>query len=305
MCGITTADLAPYTKQFTMSPSPFRKWFLLIVLSLIWGSSFILIKKGLTGFGYFEAATIRMMAAGLAFLPFGWVNFKKIPPPKRGYILLTSLLGMFLPAYLFCLAQTNVQSAVAAMLNGLTPAWTFVFSILLFKVAYRSTQMIGLLLGLGCAVMLAVERSETAISFNFYAGLILLCTIFYGYNINLIKQRLSDIPAFVLSTVTVSTAGLLAFFLAFLPNLGNYNPEKMSWMPLLALVTLGVFGTAIAQLLQYQLIKETSALFASATTYIIPVVAVFWGLLDGESFHLLHAFSICGILAAVVLIRKA
>lgn len=281
------------------------KWVYLLTLSLIWGSSFILIKKGLTGFGYFEAATIRLMSAGLAFLPFGWSNFAKIPRTQYGYVVLTALLGMFVPAFLFCLAQMKVQSSVAAMLNGLTPVFTFVFSIFIFRIAYKLNQVLGLLLGLGCAILLAVERSATAISFNWHAGLIILAALCYGFNINLIKQRLSHIPAIVLSTVTVSITGLLAFFLAFLPNIGQYHPGQIEWMPLLALAVLGVFGTAIAQLIQYKLIKETSALFASSTTYIIPVVAVFWGVMDGEQFQLVHALSIAGILAAIVLIRKA
>lgn len=281
------------------------KWIYLVLLSLIWGSSFILIKKGLTGFGYYEAATIRLMSAGLAFLPFGLGNFGKIPRSLYGYIFLTALLGMFIPAYLFCLAQMKVQSSVAAMLNGLTPVFTFVFSIFIFGITYKINQVLGLLLGLACAVLLAVERSSTAITFNWYAGLIVLATVCYGFNINLVKQRLSHIPAIVLSTVTVSITGLLAFFLAFLPNPGGFQIHQNGWMPFLALATLGVFGTAIAQMIQYKLIKQTSALFASSITYIIPVVAVLWGILDGETFHFVHALSIAGILAAVVLIRKA
>ena len=160
------------------------------------------------------------------------------------------------------------------------------------------------MLGLVCAAMLAIERSNSEITLNWHASLIILAAMCYGFNINLIKQRLSHIPAFILSTVTVSFAGLLAFFVGFLPNLSNYHPSQIQWLPLLSLVTLGVLGTAIAQLLQYKLIKETSALFASSTTYIIPVVAVFWGILDGEQFHLIHAVSIAGILGAVILIRK-
>ena len=284
--------------------SSLTKWVYLLALSLIWGSSFILIKKGLTGFGYFEAATIRLMSAGLAFLPFGLGNFGKIPRGQYTYVVLTALLGMFIPAFLFCLAQMKVQSSVAAMLNGLTPVFTFVFSIFIFKIGYKINQVLGLLLGLGCAILLAIERSDTAITFNWHAGLIIIAALCYGFNINLIKQRLSHIPAIVLSSVTVSITGLLAFFLAFLPNLEHYHPAQIQWMPLLALMTLGVFGTALAQLIQYKLIKETSALFASSTTYIIPVVAVFWGILDGEQFQLIHALSIAGILAAVVLIRK-
>lgn len=282
----------------------YSKWLYLALLSLIWGSSFILIKRGLTGFGYFEAATIRLMSAGLAFLPFGWFNFKKIPRDKLGFVVLTALLGMFIPAYLFCLAQMKVQSAVAAMLNGLTPVFTFVFSVIIFNIKYKANQIVGLLLGLVCAVLLALERSSGEISVNLYAGYIILATLCYGYNINLIKQRLSHIPPAELSTVTVSIAGLMAFFFGFLPSAGHYFSGEIHWMPLAALVTLGVMGTAVAQLIQYNLIQQTSALFASSITYLIPIVAVCWGIWDGEHFNLVHGLSIAGILTAVVLIRK-
>ena len=265
------------------------KWFYLLALSLIWGSSFMLIKKGLTGFGYFEAATLRLVSAGLVFLPFGLVNFRIIPREKIVFVVLAALLGMVLPAYLFCLAQQHVQSSVAGILNALTPVFTFVFSIFIFKISYKSNQMLGLLLGLVCAILLAVERSNTAINFNWHAVLIVLATVLYGLNINVIKNRLGDVPAIALSTVTVSVAGLLAFLLVMLPNLGKYAVSGAQWMPFFALLALGVFGTALAQLLHYKLISQTSALFASSPTYIIPVVAVFWGIFDGESFHFIHA----------------
>ena len=284
--------------------SSLAKWFYLLALSLIWGSSFILIKKGLTGFGYFEAATIRLVSAGLVFLPFGLLNFSKIPRDKIVFVGLAALLGMVLPAYFFCLAQQHVQSSVAGILNALTPVFTFVFAILLFRTSYKIKQVAGLLLGLICAVLLAMDDPTTTIRFNLYAGLIVLATAFYGLNINLIKNRLAEIPAIALSTVAVSVAGLLAFLLVMLPNLEKYTVAEHQWTPLLALLALGVFGTALAQLLHYQLISQSSALFASSPTYIIPIVAVCWGLLDGEPFHLLHALSVAGILAAVVMIRK-
>ncbi|HNE30215.1 MAG TPA: DMT family transporter [Saprospiraceae bacterium] len=280
------------------------KWGYLLVLSLIWGSSFILIKKGLAGFGYVEAATIRLVSAGLLFLPFGIANRRNIPPEKRLYVLLAALLGMVFPAYLFCLAQQQVQSSVAGILNALTPAFTFVFSMLFFHTTYKIRQVVGLLLGLACAIMLALERADSALRFNWYAGLIVLATAFYGLNINLIKNKLGGIPAPTLSTVSVSVAGLLAFLLVLLPNLGHYTVTEASAAPFLALVTLGMLGTALAQLLHYKLISRTSALFGSSPTYIIPVVAVLWGVLDGEPFRLVHALSIGGILLAVILIRR-
>ena len=119
--------------NLTADRSPtFIKWSLLIILSLIWGSSFILIKKGLTGYGYFEAATIRMLSAGTAMVPFGLQNFKKIPAGKTKYVILSGAIGMFFPAYLFCLAQEHIPSAVAGVLNALTPVFTFLISLFLF-----------------------------------------------------------------------------------------------------------------------------------------------------------------------------
>ena len=280
------------------------KWIYLAVLSLIWGSSFILIKKGLAGFGYIEAASLRMMAAGIVFLPFGLVHYKKIPLEKWRYLLIMTLIGMFIPAFLFCLAQQHVQSSVAGMLNALTPVFTFVFSIFLFKKTYKINHVAGLLLGLASAVLLIVERSDSALTLNAYAGLIVIATICYGLNINIVKQHMGQVSPIALSSVSVSIAGLLAFFFIFLPRMGNYEMTDNRWIPLAALVTLGVFSTAIAQIFYYKLIHENSPLFASSTTYIMPIVAVMWGLLDGEAFHFIHVLSIVGILTAVVLIRK-
>lgn len=288
-----------------MSKSPgFFNWLILLLLSLVWGSSFILIKKGLSGFGFMEAASIRLMAAGTVFLPFGIYHFGKIPREKWRFVVLVTFVGMFIPAFLFCLAQQHVQSAVAGILNALTPVFTFLFSIFLFKKVYKINHVAGLLLGLVCAVILVVERSDAAFTLNIYAGLIVLATVCYGLNINLVKNYLNDVSSVALSTVSVSIGGLLAFVFIFLPNHQNYEMTEERWMPLTALVILGIMGTALAQLFFYKLIKDTSPIFASSTTYIMPVVAVMWGLLDGEVFHLEHALSIAGILTAVVLIRK-
>ncbi len=287
----------------TQKPA-FVNWFILLFLSLIWGSSFILIKKGVQGFGFVEAASIRLMAAGVVFLPFGLYHFPRIPRDRWLYVVLITMVGMFIPAFLFCLAQQHIQSSVAGIMNALTPVFTFVFSLLLFKKTYKTNHVAGLLLGLVCAIMLIVERSDTAFTLNTYAGLIVLGTICYGLNINLVKQFLGDVSSFALSSVSVSLGGLLAFLFIFLPCHENYAMTDARWMPLGALILLGIMSTALAQVFFYKLIKDTSAIFASSTTYIMPIVAVLWGLVDGEPFHFVHALSIAGILTAVLLLRK-
>ncbi|MCU0346369.1 MAG: DMT family transporter [Saprospiraceae bacterium] len=280
------------------------KWLILAVLSLIWGSSFILIKKGLTGFGFVEAASIRLMSGAAVFIPVALTQYRKIPRDRWPFLVLITFIGMFIPAFLFTLAQQHVQSAVAGMLNALTPIFTLIFSWFLFKTSHRTTQVLGLLLGLASAVLLIVERSDSALTLNVYAGLIVLATVCYGLNINIVKNYLNEVPSLALSSVSVTLGGLLAFLFIFLPRHENYTLTPERWLPLGALVALGILSTALAQVLFYRLIKETSAIFASSTTYTMPIVAVLWGLLDGEAFHWMHVLSIVGILTAVVLVRK-
>lgn len=287
----------------TNSPG-LTKWLILALLSLIWGSSFILIKKGLTGFGYVEAASIRLMAGATVFLPVALTQYKKIPRDSWPFVVLITFVGMFIPAFLFCFAQQHVQSAVAGIMNALTPIFAFVFSVFLYKNGFKPKQFGALLLGLACAVLLVVERSDSAFSLNLYAGLIVLATICYGLNINLVKHHLSGVPSLALSSVSVVIGGGLAFLFIFLPRHEHYALTEQRWMPFAALVALGVLSTALAQVFFYKLIKDTSVIFASTTTYLMPIVAVAWGLLDGEVFRLAHALSIAGILTAVVLVRK-
>lgn len=292
-------------KDHTTTKKPnVTNWLILLVLSLIWGSSFILIKKGLVGFGFVEAASIRLMAGGAVFLPVALHQFSKIPKDRWPYVVLITFVGMFIPAFLFTLAQQHVQSSVAGMLNALTPVFTFVFSIVLFKKKHKLNHVLGLLLGLACAIMLIVERSDSELSLNIYAGLIVLATVCYGLNINLVKNYLNEVPSLALSSVSVALGGSLSFLFIFLPRHEHYTIQNDNWMPLLALAALGILSTALAQLLFYKLIKDSSAIFASSTTYIMPVVAVLWGLLDKEPFHLVHILAIAGILTAVLLIRK-
>ncbi len=279
------------------------RWFLLVLLSLIWGSSFTLIKRGLEGFGATEAATLRLMAAGLIMLPFAGSQLRKVAWRSIPAILMASMMSMVVPAYLFCLAQQNVQSSVAGMLNALTPAFTFLWSLVFFKSRYHYMQIAGLLLGLLSAVSLVFVRSHGGLQFDAYSLLIVLATACYGLNINFVKARLSGIPSLSLSILTVSFAGLIAFFLVFLPGYRHYSLASGNVEPLMSLVLLGVLGTATAQVIQNRLISTSSALFASMSTYIIPVVAIFWGVSDGETFHFGHAAGITGILISIVLIR--
>jgi drug/metabolite transporter (DMT)-like permease len=280
------------------------KYGLLALLSIIWGSSFMLIKKGLTGFDYIDAASMRMMAAGAVLLPLGLRNFTKVPRHQLPYIIGSGAIGMFIPAFMFCLAQEHITSTAAGILNALTPVFTFLFAIFLFKLPFKKQQGLGIFIGLASSVFLVVTRSQTALTLNIYALLPVLATMCYGMNVNISKEKLAGLSPMVIATTTVSTAGLLAFFLVFLPRIGRFQVGEAQIWPLIALLTLGVVGTAVAQILFLQLLSRTSSLFASSVTYLMPIVAIFWGLLDNEVFTWAHALGIAGIFAGVVLIRK-
>lgn len=289
-------------------PNPIKaqerlKWILLIALSCIWGSSFILIKKGLEGFDYVQAATIRLCSAGLIVLPFAIGEIKIIPRNKRKYILITSMSAMFIPAYLFCFAQQYISSSIAGILNSLTPTFTFLISFLFYKTKYSHLQYIGLLLGLVGSVYLSSLNNSGGFDINHHAIMIVLATVFYGININIVKQYLQGIKPWAVSTCSVAFAGICAFVFAFLPNVTSYNINEQNINSFISLVVLGLLSTALAIIIHNELIRMSSALFASANTYLIPVVAIIWGITDGESISPFHLLGVLLIIGAIVLIR--
>lgn len=283
----------------------FQKWFYLAALTLIWGSSYILIKIGLQGYGYVESATLRLMAAGVTFLPLGLRYINRIPRRKMPLVVLSGMLAMFMPSYLFSLSQQHLQSSVAGILVAMTPAFTLVFSVVFFRKTYSLLQVAGLVLGLLCCITLSVISSGSiTFSLNVYVFLIVAATMCYGLNINVVKQYLSDIPPLHLSAVAVSINGLIAFAAVFIPNYEQFEFSAAILPSLVALLTLGILATALAQLIHNKLISVSSPLFASTMTYLIPVVAVMWGFLDHEPLIALHFIAIAGILVSVYMIRR-
>jgi drug/metabolite transporter (DMT)-like permease len=280
------------------------RWILLILLALIWGSSFILIKKGLEHYGFIQAATIRLMTAGIALSPLAWFQFKNIPGHKLIYVGLTGFFAMFLPAYLFCFAQQHIQSSIAGILNALTPTWTLLIAIFWFKNKFSIIQIIGLALGLVSSVYLSMLSSRSGWSLNGYALLVVLATVCYGLNINLVKNHLSVVPALAVSACSVVFAGLMAMLIFFLPNINSFSIAPEHYSSLYALMILGLIGSALAIILHNYLISISTPLFASANTYFIPIVAMGWGIMAGEKLSIYHLIGVTGLMVSVGLIRK-
>ena len=259
------------------------KWVYLITLALIWGSSFILIKKGLVGLTSLQLGSLRIIFAAIFLLLIGFKSLAKIPRVQWKYIALTATLGTFFPAYLFAIAQTQIDSTVSSILNSLTPLNTLIFGILAFGLSFRRAQIFGVIIGLIGTFLLIVNGALHHPEQNYYyAILVLIASFCYAMNVNLIKKYLSD-----LSPLSISTGNFLVLFFPALLVLifsGFFEVIAVESVQhsLLFVLVLGVLGTGIANIIFFKTIQISSPVFATSVTYLIPVVAFGWGLLDNE-----------------------
>jgi drug/metabolite transporter (DMT)-like permease len=282
-------------------------WSSFLFLMFAWGSSFILIKRALqAGFTPPEVASIRMFSAFCVLIIPALVYFKQIPTNKIAYLALSALISMFLPAYLFATAQVHLPSSVASILNALTPAFTFIIGIALFKQPLMKMQAVGLMVGFVGSTLLILVNGKGEISLNAFAFLILLAACFYGTNVNLVKYKLSDVKSIHLSTFTVAIAGGLAIGYLLCSGLIPHIYENAQVHPwgFGAMVLLGVMGTALSQIIFNNMLTLTTSVFASSITYFIPMVAVFWGLLDGEVLVFWHYVGMAFIIGGILILNK-
>jgi len=280
-------------------------WLLFGILSLIWGSSFILMKEGLTQLSPYQVASIRMLFAGLVLLPFAFRALKKIPKEKMGLVLISGIIGNFIPAYLFCIAETKIDSALAGILNSLTPLFTILVGLFFFKLPSNNKKMVGVLVGFIGLCLLIASGKNIGFENLSYAALVLVATFFYGLNVNMVGKFLQNIRA--LDIASVAFAFLILPSLIFLYGTGYFNvnfKDPAVINATLSSICLGVIGTSISSILFYMLIKRSSIVFASMVTYGIPIVAVAWGLYFGETISLLQVGSLLIILAGVYIVNK-
>ncbi|TRX13113.1 DMT family transporter [Flavobacterium gawalongense] len=281
------------------------KWVYLMILALVWGSSFILIKKGLVGLTALQLGSLRIIFAAVFLLLIGFKSLAKIPKEKWKYIALTSMFGTFIPAYLFAIAQTEIDSSVSSILNSLTPLNTLVLGTLAFGLQFRRNQFFGVLIGLiGSALLIlngAIHHPEQN---YYYAILVLIASVCYAVNVNLLKKYLHDLGP--LSITTGNFAFLLLPTISILFFSGFFDVIHVGKVQhsVLFIMILGVVGTGIANILFFKLIQMSSPVFATSVTYLIPVVAFFWGLLDNEMLTPVQFFGAFIILIGVYLSAK-
>ncbi|OWP82575.1 DMT family transporter [Flavobacterium columnare] len=282
-----------------------NKWLLLFLLSLIWGSSFILIKRGLVGLNPFQLGALRLVFAFIFLIFLGFKSLLKIPSYKWKYVALTSLFGNGLPVFLFAYAQTGMKSGVSGVLNSLTPLYTLLIGVLAFGLSFVRNQITGILWGLmGCLFLVYFGKETNGETHYFHALLVVIATICYALNVNLIKKYLPDVSPLSISTGNFTIMLIPALFILFYNGYGEIITQPETIKSTLFILLLGMIGTGIANILYYQLIQISSPLFASSVTYFIPIVALSWGILDGENINFMQLISAGIILSGVYLANK-
>lgn len=281
------------------------KWFYLIVLSLIWGSSFILIKRGLIGLTPVQLGAARIVFAALFLLVIGFGSLREIRHYQWKYVALTSLFGTFIPAFLFAIAQMHISSSVSSILNSLTPLNTLVLGVLVFGLTFKRAQILGVVIGLAGTLLLIINGMLTNPHQNYsYTLLVLIASLCYATNVNLIKKHLTEIRPLSITTGNFLVQLVPAAILLFSTDISSHFTEIKIQKSLFFVMLLGVIGTGFANILFYKLIQISSTVYATSVTYLIPVVAVGWGIYDGESFTVVQGIGAFIILSGVYLSSK-
>jgi len=281
------------------------RWFYLFLLSLIWGSSFILIKRGLVGLTAIQVGSLRIIFAALFLLIVGFSSLKKISRRQWKFIALTSVFGTFIPAFFFAIAETQVDSSIVAILNSLTPLNTLVLGILFFGIQFQKRQVLGVFIGLiGCMLLVFTGASNHPGQNYYYVILVVIATLCYAINVNLIKKYLSDLNSLSITTGNFAVLLIPALIILSTTDFAQRIDLEAAQHSILFVMILGVLGTGIANVLFFKLIQMSSPVFATSVTYLIPIVAFFWGLLDNEFLTPIQFFGAFVILIGVYLSAK-
>lgn len=289
-----------------MSKHKFVNWLIFILLSMIWGSSFILMKKSAESLSGWQIAATRLFSAGFVCLPFAVFHVFKIPSKKIPLLILSGLLGNFFPAFLFALAIERIDSSMEGILNSLTPLFVIVIGVLFFKVRLQSKKIAGVLVGFAGLLILSLSKQSATASDMGYTLLILLATLFYGLNVNIVSQYLKGIDPMKMATVSLAIMSIPSGIMVWQQNVFSIaRYDEGAWWPIGAAVLLGVVGSAIATALFYLLIKRAGGLFASLVTYGIPIISILWGVLDGEQVTAIQVGCLGFILGGVYLANRS
>jgi len=275
-------------------------WLVVAMLSVIWGTSYILMKKGLRSFSSYQIASIRILISTLCLLPVALRSMRLLNRANFRSIVLIGFFGSGIPALLYPLAETRIDSSLAGMLNTLSSAFTMAVGILFYKRKAIKSQIAGVFLGMLGAAGLLYNGS---LSFNYYGLFVVLATCMNGFSNNEVSKvkGLNGLQITALSFFVVSP-----FALALLLSTDIHAAvHTQDWVKNLGFIAiLAVLGSAIANGFYYVLVRDTSPVVASIVAYFIPIVATMWGLSDNEHLAPMMLISVMLILAGVYLINR-
>lgn len=284
-----------------------KKWIYLISLSLIWGTSFILIKKALIGLTPLQLGSLRIIFSSIILFIFAWNTLKLITKKEWKWIIISAFLGSFFPAFLFAFAETEIDSSIASILNSLVPLNTVIIGVIVFKIASSKKQIIGVVVGLIGTYLLIDGGIQLNPDQNYlYAGLVILCSFLYGFNVNIIKKYLNDIPAVTIAAGHFSVIFIPAIIIFSFSGFNTdqvYDPITLKSIGYVLI--LSAFGTALAKVLFNKLVQMSTAVFASSVTYSLLIVSLFWGILDGELFSINQLMATALIVLGVLLSSRS
>lgn len=290
-----------------MKSNPLLNWIIFTGLALTWGSSFILMKRGLDAFSSGQVAALRISIAFLFMLPLGIRHFNgEIWKNWLGAAGM-GIFGNLLPAFLFTKAETMISSALTGMLNSLTPLFTLITGLILFRVRVKPWQIVGIVVGLAATFVLlnAGEKEESSSNALLGGGMVMLATLFYGLSVNIIKSKLSHMNPVAATLLALTIIGPVAMIYLFSTDFIHVmQTHPLAWQSLGFITILAVFGTALSVIVYNILIRDAGVLFAASVTYAIPIVAMLWGVFDGEWINWIHIVAICGILSGVWMVNR-
>ena len=282
-------------------------WFLLLLLALIWGSSPIMIKKALVQLGPFEIGALRLSLASLVLMPFLLKSLNEIKKTDYFILFISGIVGNVIPYFLYPIAQTQIDSATSGVLTSLTPFFALIIGVIFYKLKATKNNIIGLCIGfLGTSILILFSNSSEGFSADLYGLFVVAATLLYGINLNLVKYHLKHlkpitITAFSIVSILPITLYILFAHTEFPSHLKLVNEYLLEFG---YVFVLGVLGTSIATLIFYNLIKIKDTVFASMVTYLMPIVAIGFGVLDGEKINLIQLFGMLLVLLGVFINSK-
>ncbi|ROH98903.1 DMT family transporter [Chryseobacterium sp. G0240] len=283
-----------------------EKWVLLIILSIIWGSSFILIKKSLEHFNPFQVGGLRVLIAGIILLPIAVSNYKLFPKKHLKWLILAAFTGNFIPMFLFPIAETEVSSSIAGIINSMMPIFVIIVGALIWKFETTKKQITGTLISFTGVCILAFGGGDNTTFKMVPILLLLLATLCYALSTTTVKSKLMEVSSTVLSAFVFS-------FVLFFPSIialtctgffSEFTFSKDNILGLMFVSLLSVFGTGLAMMMNYRLLKVSTPLFASTVTLVMPIVAIIWGIIDGEKLTYMQFIGAGVIIGGLIFLRS-